>query len=65
MKIVPTDPWPLPTTRIDLFTCQWFIHCGNAPAGIVRHAVLGEVPCCRSCATALSLGLRTVREKAK
>lgn len=57
MKIIPVDAYPLPTTRIDPYTCQWFIHCGNRPAGTVRHRILGDVPCCWRCATALHLAL--------
>ena len=26
--------------------CQWYLLCGNQPAGTVRHPRLGEVLCC-------------------
>jgi hypothetical protein len=42
----------------DGVTCRWFLQCDNPAVGVVRHSVLGNVPCCRRCADKLGLDLR-------
>lgn len=38
-------------------TCQWFARCPNPADGVVPHPILGNVPCCKRCATKLDLTL--------
>jgi hypothetical protein len=45
------------TEREAIQMCEWFLLCDRDAAGTVTHPILGEVPVCERCASALGLDL--------
>jgi hypothetical protein len=38
--------------------CEWFALCTNVAVGVIKHPVLGRVPCCQRCADKLEMANR-------